>query len=68
MPAGCKADVELYVSGAEQDEQAIRSEFPNLAISKRPGSQRATLSLNGGGEKVVVKTSSGTIRLKKASL
>ena len=67
LPAGCKADVELFVSGADEDEQAIRSEFPNLAVSKRPGSQHATLSLNGGGEKIVVKTSSGTIRLKKSA-
>ena len=67
LPPGCKADVELSVSGAEEEEQAIRSEFPNLAISKRPGSQRATLSLNGGGEKVFVKTSSGMIRLKKGT-
>jgi hypothetical protein len=67
LPADCKADLELSVSGADEQEQAIRSEFPNLAISKRPGSQRATLSLNGGGEKVVVRTSSGTIRLKKGT-
>jgi DUF4097 and DUF4098 domain-containing protein YvlB len=67
LPADCKADLELLVSGADEQEQAIRSEFPNLAISKRPGSQRATLSLNGGGEKVVVRTSSGTIRLKKGT-
>jgi DUF4097 and DUF4098 domain-containing protein YvlB len=67
LPADCKADLELSVSGADEQEQAIRSEFPNLAISKRPGSQRATLSLNGGGEKVVVRTSSGTIRLKRGT-
>ncbi len=67
LPQGCKADVDLFVSGADEDEQAIRSEFPNLTVSKRPGSQHATLSLNGGGEKIVVKTTSGTIRLKKAA-
>ncbi len=67
LPPGCKADIELYVSGAEENEDAIRSEFPNLTVSKRPGSQRATLSLNGGGEKIVVKTSSGMIRLKKGT-
>ena len=67
LPAGCKADVDLYVSGAEDDEPAIRSEFPNLTVSKRSGSQHATLSLNGGGEKIVVKTTSGTIRLKKSA-
>ena len=67
LPPGCKADVDLFVSGADEDEQAIRSEFPNLTVSKRPGSQHATLSLNGGGEKIVVKTTSGTIRLKKGT-
>ena len=59
--------MELFVSGADEDEQAIRSEFSNLTVSKRPGSQRATLSLNGGGEKIVVKTTSGMIRLKKSA-
>jgi DUF4097 and DUF4098 domain-containing protein YvlB len=67
LPPGCKADLDLFVSGAEEEEQAIRSEFPNLAVSKKPGSQRATLSLNGGGEKIVVKTTSGMIRLKKGT-
>jgi hypothetical protein len=57
--------VELIVTGADESESAIRSDFANLAISKNSGHQRATLSLNGGGEKVVVRTSSGTIRLKK---
>jgi DUF4097 and DUF4098 domain-containing protein YvlB len=65
LPADCKADVELIVTGADESESAIRSDFANLAISKNSGHQRATLSLNGGGEKVVVRTSSGTIRLKK---
>ena len=64
LPADCKADVELIVSGAD-DDRAIRSEFPDMSYSKRSGSQRATLTLNGGGEKIVVRTSSGTIRLKK---
>ncbi len=67
LPPGCKADVELFVSGADEDEQAIRSEFSNLTVSKRPGSQRGTLSLNGGGEKIVVRTTSGMIRLKKSA-
>lgn len=64
LPPDCRAELELVVNGAD-DESAIRSEFPELAISKRPGSQRATAVLNGGGEKVVVRTSSGTIRVKK---
>ena len=67
LPADCKADVELSVTGVEEDETAIRSDFPDLTVSKRPGSQRATAKLNGGGEKIVVRTSSGTIRIRKGA-
>ncbi len=67
LPADCKADVEMIVEGADEDDTAIRSDFGNLTVSKRPGYQRATLSLNGGGERVVIRTSSGTIRLKKGT-
>ena len=67
LPADCKADVELSVTGVDEDETAIRSEFPDLTVSKRPGSQRATAKLNGGGEKIVVRTSSGTIRIRKGA-
>ncbi len=66
LPSDCKADVELTVTGADEDDTAIRSDFPDVTISRSAGSQRATAKLNGGGEKVVVRTSSGTIRLKKS--
>lgn len=67
LPADCKADIEMIVNGAEEEDSAIRSEFGTLTVSKRPGYQRATLSLNGGGERIVIRTSSGTIRLKKGT-
>jgi DUF4097 and DUF4098 domain-containing protein YvlB len=68
LPADCKADVDLSVTGTDEDDStAIRSEFSDLTISKRPGSQRATAKLNGGGEKIVVRTTSGTIRLRKGT-
>jgi DUF4097 and DUF4098 domain-containing protein YvlB len=68
LPGDYKADIELVVTGTDDDDElAIRSDFPNLSIAKRSGSQRATLSLNGGGEKVIVRTTSGTIRLKKTA-
>lgn len=67
LPADARVDLELIVTGADEDESAIRSDFPELTISKRAGVQRATAKLNGGGEKVVVKTSSGSIRLKKGT-
>ena len=65
LPPDCKADLELIVTGTDDEESAIRSDFAELTVSKRSGVQRATAKLNGGGEKIVVKTSSGTIRLKK---
>ncbi len=67
LPGDCKADVELTVLGADEDETSIRSEFPDLQVSKKAGNQRATAALNGGGEKIVVRTSSGTIRLRKGA-
>ncbi len=65
LPADIKADVELFVSGPEDFESAIRSDFPELTLSTRSGSQRGTAVLNGGGEKILVRTTSGTIRLRK---
>ena len=65
IPADAKADVELIVAGADDEDTAIRSDFPDLTFSRRPGVQRATGKLNGGGEKIVVRTSSGSIRLQK---
>lgn len=67
LPADVRATVELVVTGAEDDDPAIRSDFPDLTVSRKHGTQRATVSLNGGGEKVVIRTSSGTIRLRKAT-
>ena len=65
LPPDIKADVEMIVSDADDTDLAIRSEFGELTVSRKSGSQRATATLNGGGEKVVVRTSSGLIRLKK---
>lgn len=68
LPAECKADVELVVTGADDEDTAIRTEFPELGVSRRNGVQRATGALNGGGEKIQVRTTSGTIRLRKGPL
>ena len=66
VPADLKAEVDLEVTGAEDDETAIRTDFPGLTVTRRPDGQRVTGTINGGGEKIVVRTSSGTIRLRKA--
>jgi DUF4097 and DUF4098 domain-containing protein YvlB len=67
IPADCKAEIDLSVSGVDEDEAAIRSDFPDVAVSRRQTSQHATAKLNGGGEKIVVRTTSGTIRLRKGT-
>jgi DUF4097 and DUF4098 domain-containing protein YvlB len=67
LPADFRGDVELVVVGAgEWDEHLIRSDFPEITISRRGESQRGSGALNGGGERVVVETSSGSIRVRKA--
>jgi DUF4097 and DUF4098 domain-containing protein YvlB len=65
LPADFRGDFDLLVSGASPEETTIRSEFPGISVTKRAGSQQASGSVNGGGPKVVVKTSSGTIRIRK---
>jgi DUF4097 and DUF4098 domain-containing protein YvlB len=67
LPPDCKAEVDLEITGAEEDDGAlIRTDFPGLTITRRPDVQRLTGAINGGGEKIVVRTSSGTIRLRKS--
>ena len=67
LPADCKADVDLSVNGVDEDESAIRTDFPDVTVTRRQDTQRATAKLNGGGEKIVVRTTSGTIRLRKGN-
>ena len=68
LPPDCKADVDLEVTGAEDDEGAlIHSDFPGLTLARRPDVQRLTGAINGGGEKIVIRTSSGNIRLRKGT-
>ena len=68
LPAECKADIELVVTGVDEADNAIRSDFPELSVSRRAGTQRATGTLNGGGEKIQVRTTSGVIRLRKGTI
>jgi hypothetical protein len=65
LPSDFKGDLELTVTEADPSEPAVLSEFPDVSISRKDRIVRATGSLNGGGEKVRVQTSSGTIRLRR---
>jgi DUF4097 and DUF4098 domain-containing protein YvlB len=65
LPADFKGELDLTVTEADPSEPAVRSEFPEISISRKDGTVRATGAVNGGGEKVTVQTSSGTIRLRR---
>jgi DUF4097 and DUF4098 domain-containing protein YvlB len=65
IPANFKGDLDLTALDADLDETAIRSDFPEIAVTRRSGSQQGSGSLNGGGPKVTVRTSSGSIRIRK---
>jgi DUF4097 and DUF4098 domain-containing protein YvlB len=65
LPADFKGELDLTVTDADPSQPAIRSEFPEVSISRKNGTVHATGTVNGGGEKVKVSTSSGTIRLRR---
>ena len=67
LPADFRGDFDLSVSGVpDEDERMIHSDFPEVAVTRRSGSQRATGQTNGGGVRVAIHTNSGEIRLRKA--
>jgi DUF4097 and DUF4098 domain-containing protein YvlB len=66
LPADFQGDVDLQVEDpGDSDDVLIRSEFPGITVARSPDAQRATGSLNGGGPRVSVRTSSGSIRLRR---
>jgi DUF4097 and DUF4098 domain-containing protein YvlB len=65
LPADFRGNLELTVTDADPSEISIRSDFPEISISRREGTVRGTGAVNGGGEKVRVQTTSGTIRLRR---
>jgi DUF4097 and DUF4098 domain-containing protein YvlB len=65
VPANFKGDLDLAALDTDLDESAIRSDFPEISVTRRSGSQQGSGSLNGGGTKVTVRTSSGSIRIRK---
>jgi DUF4097 and DUF4098 domain-containing protein YvlB len=65
LPSDFRGDFDLTVTEADLSETAIRSDFPEISISRREGTVRGTGAVNGGGEKVRVQTTSGTIRLRR---
>ncbi len=65
LPSDFRGEVSLEVRDGDSQETLIRSDFPEIAVTRQRDSQRASGILNGGGPKVVVQTHSGMIRLRK---
>jgi DUF4097 and DUF4098 domain-containing protein YvlB len=66
LPADVRAEVDLQVTDCSDPSEAfIRSEFPEIAVTRKNAESRGSGSLNGGGPRIVIRTSSGTIRLRK---
>lgn len=67
LPSNFKASVEVQVSGVDEDTEGIVTDFPEITISRRSHSSReaGTGQLNGGGPKVTIRISSGTVHLRK---
>jgi DUF4097 and DUF4098 domain-containing protein YvlB len=65
LPANYKADVEIHVTGGEADTDAIVSQFPEISVSRRSGNVQGEARLNGGGPKLVIRSTSGVVTVKK---
>jgi DUF4097 and DUF4098 domain-containing protein YvlB len=65
LPSDFHGELELEVRDSDPEEALIRSDFPEVAVTRQHGSQRASGTLNGGGPRIVVRTHSGTIRVRR---
>ena len=69
LPANFRGNVEVTVRAVDSDGDYVVSEFPEISVvrtgSPRHGTVRAEGKLNGGGAKVTISASSGTIYLRK---
>jgi DUF4097 and DUF4098 domain-containing protein YvlB len=65
LPANYKADVEVHVTGHGLDADAIESQFREIVVSRRAGEVTGEGKLNGGGPKLVIRSASGTVTVRK---
>jgi DUF4097 and DUF4098 domain-containing protein YvlB len=65
LPANVRADVEIHVTGGEIDTDAIASQFPEISVARRSGHLLGEGRLNGGGAKLVIRSTSGVVTVKK---
>ncbi|HEY3350166.1 MAG TPA: DUF4097 family beta strand repeat-containing protein [Thermoanaerobaculia bacterium] len=65
LPANVRADVEIHVTGGEVDADSIASQFPEISVARRSGHLLGEGRLNGGGAKLVIRSTSGVVTVKK---
>jgi DUF4097 and DUF4098 domain-containing protein YvlB len=65
LPVNVKADVEIHVTGTDLDSDAIVCQFPEIAVSRRSGHLTGEGRLNGGGPKLVIRSTAGVVTIKK---
>jgi DUF4097 and DUF4098 domain-containing protein YvlB len=69
LPANFRGDVEVNVREVYADGDYVVSEFPEISIVRQGGSRHGVVhaegKLNGGGAKVSISASSGTVHLRK---
>jgi DUF4097 and DUF4098 domain-containing protein YvlB len=65
LPANYKADLEIHVAGGEPDADSIVSQFPGVSVSRRSGQVVGEGKLNGGGPKLLIRSSSGIVTIKR---
>jgi len=65
LPANYRADIDVRVSGAEMEADAISSQFPEVVVTRRPGSISGEGKLNGGGPKLIIRSTSGSVSVRK---
>lgn len=65
LPSNYRADIDVRVSGAEMEADAISSQFPDVVVTRRPGSISGEGKLNGGGPKLIIRSTSGSVSVRK---
>ena len=65
LPANARADVEIHVSGVDLDSDSLSTQFPEIAISRRSGHIVGEGKINGGGPKLMIRSSSGVVTIRK---
>ncbi|HEY0705327.1 MAG TPA: hypothetical protein VGG33_00930 [Polyangia bacterium] len=65
LPSNTRAELAIEAHGGDASQAVITSEFPEIAVVRRGAEQSAAGKLGGGGPKIVLRSRSGEVLLKK---